>query len=172
MAAFGGTLAALALAVVAIVLATTAIDLAVSSVLAAVESQPVNLPPLGELTEAVGAGLLVLGMWTAAGIVVGVLTKGPALAVGLGLVWALVVENLLRGVSGLIDGLDVVTNHLPGTAAGSLVGALGASGQANADGTPGVLTILDGGTAAGVLLAYLAGFTFFGLVLMRRRDLT
>lgn len=171
VAAFGGTLMALALTVVGVGLVTAVIDLGVSSVLAAVESQPLDMPPPGELAEAVGAGLLILGMWTAAGVLVGVLAKGPALAVGLGLVWALVIENLLRGVSGLLAGLAVVTDHLPGTAAGSLVGALGANGEAEADGTPGVLTVLDGQTATWVLVAYLVTFALAGVLLVRRRDL-
>ncbi len=171
LAAFGGTLVALTLTVVAVVLATAAIDLVVSNVLAAAESQPLAPPALGEMTESVGAGVLVLGMWTAAGVLIGVLTKSPALAVGLGLVWALVVENLLRGFSGLIDGLSLVTDHLPGTAAGSLVGALVGAPGAGGDGTPGVLTILDGGTAAWVLLTYLAALTVCGTVLLRQQDL-
>jgi ABC-2 type transport system permease protein len=166
--AFGGTLVVLALTVVGLVLATFALDLAVASVLAAVEDQPVDLPSIGALAEGAGAGSLVLGMWCAAGVLIGVLTRSPALAVGLGLVWALVVENLLRGVADLIGGLAVVTDHLPGTAAGSLVGALGgAAGES----TPGVQTILTGGTALGVLLGYLVLFAVGGLLLMRRRDL-
>jgi ABC-2 type transport system permease protein len=167
-AAFGGTLVVLALTVVALVLATFALDLGVASVLAAVESQPVVLPSLGELAQGAGTGALVLGMWAAAGVLIGVLTRSPALAVGLGLVWALVVENLLRGVADLIGGLAVVTDHLPGTAAGSLVGSLGGTA---ADGTPGVQTILSGGTAALFLLGYLVMFATGGLALMRRRDL-
>jgi ABC-2 type transport system permease protein len=172
--AFGGTLVVLALTVVALVLATFALDLGVSSVLALVESQPVALPSIGELARGAGTGSLVLGMWASAGVLIGVLTRSPALAVGLGLVWALVVENLLRGVSTLISGLAVVTDHLPGTAAGSLVGALGAVGGAQpgaADSTPGVQTILTGGTAAGFLVGYLALFAAAGLALLRRRDL-
>lgn len=173
VAAFGGTIVALALVVVGVVLATAVIDLGISNVLAAVESQPLAVPPLVEMAESVGAGVLVLGMWTAAGVLIGVLTKSPALAVGLGLVWALVVENLLRDVSGLIGGLSVVTDHLPGTAAGSLVGAMVGAPGAGGDGdsTPGVLTVLDGGTAASVLLAYLATFLVLGAVMIRRRDL-
>jgi ABC-type transport system involved in multi-copper enzyme maturation permease subunit len=164
--AFGGTLVVLALTVVGLIVATLALDLGVSSVLALVESQPGSLPSIGELTRGAGTGALVLGMWAAAGVLIGVLTRSPALAVGLGLVWALVVENLLRGVSALISGLTVVTDHLPGTAAGSLVGALGGT----ADSTPGVQTILRGGTATGFLVGYLVLFALGGLALMRRRD--
>jgi ABC-2 type transport system permease protein len=166
--AFGGTLVVLAGVVVALVVVTFALDLGVASVLAVVESQPGTLPSIGALARGAGTGVLVLGMWTAAGVLIGVLTRSPALAVGLGLVWALVVENLLRGVATLIGGLAIVTDHLPGTAAGSLVGALRGSA---ADTAPGVQTILTGGTAAGFLLGYLTLFASGGLLLMRRRDI-
>ncbi len=168
-AAVGGTLVALATVVLGVVLGTAAVDLGVSNALAVAEGRPVDLPPAGELIEAVGVGLLVLGMWTTAGVLLGSLARSPALAVGLGLVWALVVENLLRGVSGLLAGLAVLTDHLPGTAAGSLVGALGASGQAG--GAPGVLTNLPGSTALVALATYLVAFTAATLLLIRRRDL-
>jgi ABC-2 type transport system permease protein len=166
--AFAGTLVVLALTVVAVVVATLALDLAVAGVLAVVEDQPLDLPSIGALARGAGAGVLVLGMWCAAGVLIGVLTRSPALAVGLGLVWALVVENLLRGVADLIGGLAVVTDHLPGTAAGSLVGALGG---AAGDRAPGVQTILTGGTAAWFLLGYLVLFAAGGLALIRRRDI-
>jgi hypothetical protein len=165
--AFGGTLVVLALTVVGLVVVTMALDLGVASGLAAVEDQPVDLPSLGALARGTGTGALVLGMWCAAGVLIGVLTRSPALAVGLGLVWALVVENLLRGVADLIGGLTVVTDHLPGTAAGSLVGALGGTAGER---TPGVQTVLTGGTAAGFLLGYLALFAAAGLALVRTRD--
>ena len=164
--AFGGTLVVLASTVVGLVLATFALDLGVASVLAAVEDQPVDLPSIGALAQGAGAGILVLGMWCAAGVLIGVLIRSPALAVGLGLVWALVVENLLRGVADLVGGLAVVTDHLPGTAAGSLVGALDGAG----DRAPGVQTVLSGGTATAFLLGWLVLFAAGGLVLMRRRD--
>ena len=166
-AALGGTLVVLALTVVGVVVATFALDLGVSSVLAGVEDQPVDLPSIAALAEGAGAGVLVLGMWCAAGVLIGLLTRSPALAVGLGLVWALVVENLLRGVADLIGGLAVVTDHLPGTAAGSLVGALGG---AAGDRAPGVQTILSGGTAAAFLVGYLVLFAAGGFALMRGRD--
>ena len=45
-------------------------------------------------------------MWARGRVLLGSLTRGPALAVGLGLVWALVVENLLRGVADLLGPLE------------------------------------------------------------------
>jgi ABC-2 type transport system permease protein len=80
-------------------------------------------------------------------------------------------EPASRG-SGLISGLSIVTDHLPGSAAGSLVGALGVDGvNAEGDGTPGVLSILDGTTQAYWLVAYLLVFALMGTILMRRNDL-
>jgi ABC-2 type transport system permease protein len=169
-AAFGGTVAALAAFVVGLVLVSAVVDLGVSCGIAAIEGQPIDLPSAGNWLTALGTGLLVLGMWAAAGVLVGVLTRSPAIGVGLGLVWALVVENLLRGVSGVLDPIAVVTDHLPGTAAGSLVGALSAAESGTGAGTPGVFTTLSGTAATGWLAVYLAGFVVLALVLIRRRD--
>ena len=111
-----------------------------------------------------------MGMWTAAGVLVGVLARGPALAVGLGLVWSLVVENLLRGVAAALPGIEGVTDRLPGSAAGSLAGALGAVGDAQG-GAPGVLDVLSGPVATGLTAGYLVVFAGLSLLLVRRRDL-
>ncbi|WP_448623982.1 ABC transporter permease [Geodermatophilus sp. URMC 64] len=165
-AAFGGTLVSLAVVVTGLVLVSAVVDLGVSSGIAAVEGQPIDLPPAGDWIAALGTGLLVMGMWAAAGVLVGVLTRSPALGVGLGLLWALVVETLLRGVSGVLDAIAVVTDHLPGAAAGSLVGALGGTGER----TPGVVDTLTGPVATVWLALYLAGFTALALALVKRRD--
>lgn len=169
-AAFGGTLAALAAVVVGLVLVSAVVDLGVSCGIAAIEGQPIDLPSTGDWLSALGTGLLVLGMWAAAGVLVGVLTRSPALGVGLGLVWALVVENLLRGVSGVLDPIGPVTDHLPGTAAGSLVGALSAAESGTGGGTPGVFDTLSGTAATGWLAVYLAGFVVLALAVIHRRD--
>ncbi|TDD67213.1 ABC transporter permease [Jiangella aurantiaca] len=170
LSAFGGTLAAVGVAVVAVVAATVALDFAASTLIAVVEGQSIVWPELGALAESVGGGLLIFGMWAAAGVLVGVLTRSPALAVGLGLVWSLVIENLLRGVGNLLSGVEYVTNVLPGTAAGSVAGALGAGAEGDPDGAPGVLTVLDGGPATLLVAAYLVVFAAVAALLMRRRD--
>ncbi|WP_199700548.1 hypothetical protein [Jiangella rhizosphaerae] len=170
LSAFGGTLAAVGLAVVGVVAATLVLDVAASTLIAVFEGQSIAWPEFGALAEAVGGGLLIFGMWAAAGVLVGVLTRSPALAVGLGLVWSLVIENLLRGVGNLLSGVEYVTNVLPGTAAGSLAGALGAGGAGEPDGAPGVLTVLDAGPATLLVAVYLVVFSAAAALLMRHRD--
>jgi ABC-2 type transport system permease protein len=169
--ALGGTMASLGAAVVVLVLWTLCLDLALSTVVALAEGQPVTLPGVAETARAAGGAALVLGMWTAGGLFLGTLTRGPALSVGLGLVWTLVVENLLRGAANLLDALTVFTDRLPGTAAGSLAGALGAAAD-GPDATPGVLTVLSGQAAALTAAGFLVAFLVATVVLVRRRDLT
>jgi ABC-type transport system involved in multi-copper enzyme maturation permease subunit len=165
-----GTLVALVALLVVMVVLTLVVDLAAAAIVMTVDGQPLVWPGFAALAEGSGGALLIAGMWTAAGALVGILARSPALAVGLGLVWALVVENLLRGVSGVLGPFGAVTDVLPGTAAGSLAGAIGADEVSETGGAPGVLTILTGTEAALLLLAYLAGFVTLAGFLLSRRD--
>jgi len=167
IAVVGGSLAALSAFVVLIVAVTLALFAAVSSGIALAEGEAIVWPAVGDLAQAVGGGLLVLEMWALLGYAAGIIARGPALAVGLGLVWALVVENLLRGVGSLLDVVERLTHFLPGTAAGSLVGSLTGAGS----GTPGVLDVIPGDQALLTVAVYVVGLTAVVLTVMRRRDL-
>jgi ABC-type transport system involved in multi-copper enzyme maturation permease subunit len=170
--AFAGTLGTLALLLVGLIAATLVVDLAAAFAVAAAESRPAQWPALADVAQGLGAGLLIGAMWMAAGVLLGTLARSPALAVGLGLVWALVVENLLRGVAGLLGPLEAVTDVLPGTAAGSLAAALGALTQGDPNGTPGVTAAVGGTTAVLLLTAYLVAFLGAATALTTRRDVT
>lgn len=167
-----GQLGALTVLVVGLVAALFAMDVAASCLVAAVQDQPVRWPGGADLATSFGAGVLVMSMWAVAGALIGTLARGPAMSVGLGLVWVLAVENLLRGVGSLWSPLERVTDVLPGTAAGSLAGSLGATPVSEPGGTPGVLDTLGGGLAAGLLAAYVLLFAVATLALVRRRDIT
>jgi ABC-2 type transport system permease protein len=170
VAALGGTLVALGCLLVVLVVLTWVVDLAASTVVMSIESQPLVWPGLSAVAEGAGAALLIAGMWAMAGALVGILARGPAMAVGLGLVWALVVESLLRAVSGVLGPFETVIDYLPGTAAGSLAGAVGAVGAEVEGGAPGVLTVLSGGASVAVLAVYIVAFTGLAALLMARRD--
>lgn len=164
-----GAVAALTTFVVATLLVTLVLDLGISLLITVSEGQPVELPSAGSLVEALGAGFLVLEMWALLGFALGTLARGPALSVGLGLVWALVVENLLRGVGQLLSWVDALTEVLPGTAAGSLIGSIVGVGG-NGDGTPGVLDTIPGTRAAITVAVYVVAAVALSVVLVRRRD--
>jgi hypothetical protein len=164
----GGSVAALSAFVVVTVLATLLLCFGLSLLVAAVESQSVTWPGVTDLGESVGAGLLVMEMFALVGYLLGTVARGPALAVGLGLVWALVVENLLRGVGQLLGPVEAFTKALPGTGAGSLVGSI--VGTGGPDPTPGVLDALTGGQALVSLVAYLVLAPALTGWLVTRRD--
>ncbi|MFJ9392702.1 ABC transporter permease [Nocardioides sp. NPDC101246] len=165
--AVGGSLAAVTIFIFAMMTATLVLCAGVSVAIAATEGQSITMPALSDLAQSFGAGFLVLEMWALLGFLVGVLAKGPALAVGLGLVWSLVVENLLRGVGSLLSGIETVTEALPGTAGGSLAGAI----IGGPNGTPGVLDAISGERALITVSAYVLVAAIAAMVVMRRRDL-
>jgi ABC-2 type transport system permease protein len=170
LSALGGTLLALAAVVATVATLTLVTDLAASAIVMNATSQDLVWPGLGALAEGLGGALLIVATWTAGGALIGIVAKSPALSVGLGLVWLLVVENLLRGVATLLGPLEQVTNVLPGSAAGSLAGAIGAPTEIETGGAPGVLTVLTGTQAIALLVVYLVSFVSLASLLMTRRD--
>jgi ABC-2 type transport system permease protein len=170
LSALGGTMLALAVLLAVAAVLTLLADLAASAVVMTVAAQQLTWPGLAALAEGLGAALLIIAMWAAAGALVGIVARSPALSVGLGLVWLLVVENLLRGVASLLGPLESVTDVLPGSAAGSLAGALGAATESELGGAPGVLTVLTGAESIALLSAYLVALVTVAALLMSRRD--
>ena len=167
-AVVGGTVLALAAVVVGLVVAAFVIDTGVAAAIGAIEHQSLTLPTPGRALSGLGTGVAILGMWTLAGALIAAIARGPALAVGLGLVWVLVVENLLRGVAGIFAPVRALTDHLPGSAAGSLAGAMRTvSGPA----TPGVLDVLSRPAALVMLVVYIAVFVAGTVALLVRRDM-
>ena len=163
-----GSLGALTAFVVGTVLATLALCFGLSLLVAAVESQPVVWPAASDLFISLGAGFMVMEMWAMIGFLLGTLARGPALSVGLGLVWVLVVENLLRGVGQLLGPVETFTKLLPGTGGGSLVGSI--VGTGGPDPTPGVLDSLSGGQATALVAGYLLLTPLVSAWLITRRD--
>jgi len=163
-----GSLLATATAVVGLLVATLALDVAFSLVIAGVESQPVHWPSAGAMGKSVLAALMVMQMWAMAGYLLGTIARSPAVSIGLGLVWNMVIENLLRGVGGSLHAIAVLTHFLPGTAAGSLVGQLAGTDPVNP--TPGVLDTLGAARAVVTVGIYLIGLPAIAWWLLRRRD--
>jgi ABC-2 type transport system permease protein len=163
-----GSMTALVVLVTGIVLATLVSDLGMSLAVAAQESPDITWPALSDLAQSVGAALLVMEMWALAGYFLGAVARGPALSVGLGLVWALVIEGLLRGVGTSLQAVAVFTHFLPGTAAGSLIGSIVPVG--GPDATPGIIDTLSGTRALVTMAAWIVVLPLASMWLVRRRD--
>jgi ABC-type transport system involved in multi-copper enzyme maturation permease subunit len=170
LSVLGGKLLAITTIVLVLVVGVFALNALWSWVIATTESRPADWPPVLELLRGIGAGWLILGMWSLFGALLGILFRSTSLAVGLGLVWALAVENLLRGFAGLLGFLDAFQKGMPGTNAGSLVASLGAATLDQPGGTPGVTAAVSGPQAVVVLSAYVAVLVLIGAFAMRRQD--
>ncbi len=167
-AVVGGTVVSLMSVVVGLVGAAFVVDTGVAAMIGAAEHRTPTLPTAGHTLLGLATGVVILGMWTLAGALIAAIARGPALAVGLGLVWVLVVENLLRGVASIFSPVRALTDHLPGTAAGSAAGAMRTVGGTA---TPGVLDILSRPASFVVLAVYIAVFACGTVALMVRRDM-
>ncbi|GLY70574.1 ABC transporter permease [Amycolatopsis taiwanensis] len=172
LSVLGGKLAALLVLMLGIVVVTFVVDGAAAWLIAAVESRPMNWPSIGALARGVLSGWLIVGMWATTGLFLATMVRGTALAAGLGLVWALAVENLMRVFASVIGPVDVLQRFFPGTNAGALAAALGVTPQGQPGGTPGVTTAVSGTQAAIVLLAYVILFAAASLFVVRQRDVT
>jgi ABC-type transport system involved in multi-copper enzyme maturation permease subunit len=165
-----GSLSATTVFVVGVVLATLLTDAAMSFAIAIGQSQSTALPSLGDTAQSLGVAFLVMEMWAMAGYLLGTVARSPAVSVGLGLVWGLVIEQLLRGVAGSLSWVDAFTHVLPGTAAGSLVGQMIGVDPRAPDATPGLLDALSYDRALLTVLAYLVALPLLTWWLVRRRD--
>jgi ABC-2 type transport system permease protein len=165
-----GKLLAIQTVILAVVLATFALDGLWSGVIAATEGRTADWPSLLDLGRGIGAGWLILGMWSLLGAFLGMLFRSTSLAVGLGLVWALAIENLVRGFANLLGFLDAFQRGLPGVNAGSLVASLGAATLDQSGGTPGVAAVVSGTQALLVLGAYVVVLAALAGVVLQRQD--
>jgi ABC-2 type transport system permease protein len=159
---------ALLLVLLAVLLASFAINTGAAVLVAAGADRPVRWPSAIDLGAGLAAGILIAAMWCAGGVLLATVLRGTAVPLGLGIVWALAVENLLRTGTN-IPVLGTLQQYTPGSAAGSLVATVGAPTQ-GAGGTPGITENLSGTTAAVVLLAYLIAFACATILTVRSRD--
>jgi ABC-2 type transport system permease protein len=169
---FAAKLAALAIALVPFVLALFAAGAAASYVIAQIESAPASWPSAWLLLRALAAGWLILAVWAALGVLLGVLTRGTSLAIGVGILYALVIEGLLSAFADSVDVLEPLTDVFLRANGYSLATALGASVESIESNGPGSY----GGPFVGslqavvVLAAFITVFIAVSGSLLRRRD--
>jgi ABC-2 type transport system permease protein len=170
---FAAKLAALGLVLVPFVLALFAAGAVASYVIAQIEDAPVSWPSAWLLVRAIGAGWLILAVWAALGVLLGIVTRGTSLAIGVGILYALVVEGLLSAFTDSVGVLEPLSNVFLRANGYSIAAALGASVDSIESNGPGSFSgpFVDSIQAVAVLLAFVAGFVALSGVLLRRRDI-
>jgi ABC-type transport system involved in multi-copper enzyme maturation permease subunit len=171
---FGAKLVALGIVLVPFVVVLFVAGAVASYVIAQIEDAPVSWPSAWLLLRAMGASWLILAVWAALGVLLGVLTRGTSLAIGVGILYALVIEGLLSAFADSVSALEPLTQVFLRANGYSLAAALGASVdsiEANGPGSFGGPFVASG-QAAAVLAAFIAGFVALTGFVLRRRDVS
>jgi ABC-type transport system involved in multi-copper enzyme maturation permease subunit len=165
-------LLALGIVLVPFVVALFAAGAVASYVIAQLESAPVDWPSAWLLARAIGGGWLILSVWAALGVLLGVVTRGISLAIGVGILYALVIEGLLSALADSVSVLEPLTEVFLRANGYSIAAALGTSVESIESNGPGSFggPFVDSGQALAVLVAFIAAFVAFTAFLLRRRD--
>jgi ABC-2 type transport system permease protein len=168
----GAKLAALGIVLIPFVLALFAAGAVASYVIAQIEGASVSWPSPSLLVRAIAAGWLILAAWTTLGVLLGVLTRGTSLAIGVGILYALVVEGLLSAFADSVSVLEPVTEIFLRANGYSLAESLGAPVDTIESNGPGSFSgpFVGSGQALAALVALGSAFVALSGLLLRRRD--
>lgn len=164
-----GKVLMLGLALVGFVLLALAAGAATSFVIARLEDAPMNWPSVFETLRAFGAGFLILSAWTTLGVALAILFRGTPLAIGLGLIYALLLEGLVGTLLAANRDYDAFRKFLLNENANALIGSFG-SAAPEGFGTP--VSIVEPTRAILTLAAYAVVFVVLAALLLRSRDVT
>jgi ABC-2 type transport system permease protein len=169
---FAAKLAALAIVLIPFVLVLFAAGAAASLVIAQIEGAPADYPSAWLLARAIAAGWLIMLPWAALGVLLGVVTRGTSLAIGVGILYALVIEGLLSAFADSVSVLEPLTQAFLRANGYSLAAALGASVDSIQSNGPGSYSgpIVGSAQALAVLVATAAAFAALAALVLRRRD--
>lgn len=166
-----GKLAALATVVVLMVIGLFAVDAASSVGAALLDGKSIEFPAASQIVKGIGAMCLIFAFWAGFGFILATLFRQSAMAIGLGLAYALVIEGLIFGLgSALISSLKNVQQWFPIANTGYLTDSFG---SVNIRGIrPPAPPFADATHAVLVLTTYVVVFVVISAVLVRRRDVT
>jgi len=171
LSVLGGKVTAMASCVAVSVVALFAISAVSSTLIAVSEGASTTFPSIAHLATGIASGALIMMMWASLGAVLAVLMRGVALPIGLGIVWALGIENLVSAMAtSMLSALEPLRNALPGVNAGSLVGAI--TPERIGEAAPGVTSAVSQGQSLLALTAYIVVCIATAGWLYQRRDVT
>jgi ABC-type transport system involved in multi-copper enzyme maturation permease subunit len=171
---FGAKLLALGAVLVPFVLSVFVLGAGASYVIALREGVAVDWPSAWLVVRAMGAGWLILAVWASFGLLLAAVSRGTSLAIGVGILYALVIEGLISAFADAVSFLEPVTEFFLRANAYSLVKGLGLSVSEAAGNGPGAFSgpYVATGQALLVLVLYMGVFLTLSGLLLRRRDVT
>ena len=173
LAMLAGKLAALSLAVLVLVLALFAVSAMASFVVASVDGKSSDFPAAVDVLKGVAAAWLIFEFWAVFGFLLATLFRQSAMAIGLGLAYAIVIEGIIFSIAGNVGGdtVKLIESWFPLANTGYLARSFG-------NAVPEALArtiakpIADANHAVLVLLVYMAVFVAASAFLVRSRDVT
>ena len=163
---FTGQFLALGVVTLIFTLILMASAAASSMALGMLDGQSTQWPDPIVIVGAAGAIWLILVMWTLFGVMLAVLCKQAALAMGIGLVYGFVVEGLIFGLFGGNQSLQQLEKFFPGANATGLADAFGQTVSSRAP----QAALMGTTEALLVLVAFGVAFLVISGVLTSRRD--
>jgi len=161
-----GKALALEVAVLILAVALLASGAAASAVLVAVDGQTSLWPNAMDVAKALGSAWLIMSMYAGLGLVLAVLFRQAALAVGIGLVYMLVIEGLVLGIFGGAEAFRAIVSAFPGANAGALNASFPSTARAARP------PIVGAAQASLVTVAYTALFGLVAGAVFRARDVS
>jgi len=166
-----GKLAALLLVILVMVLALFAVDALSSLVVMAVDGKSSDWPAAVDVVKGVAAGWLIFSFWAILGFTLATLFQQSAMAIGLGLAYAVLIEGIILGILGSVGGelIKQIEVWFPLANAGYLVTSFGSNAGlrgGEAIGPPPA----DANHAVAVLVTYLVVLAAVSAFVVRRRD--
>ena len=171
---FASKLLALAATVAVFVLVVFALGALAAYAIALREGAEVEWPSASLVLRGLAAGWLILAVWAALGVLLAVLFRGTALAVGIGILYAFVIEGLVSALATQVSVVDGLVEFFVRANGYSLVVALGVPADDFSDRGPGSFSgpFVSGEQALLVLTSYLIVAAVVSAWLLRRRDVT
>jgi ABC-2 type transport system permease protein len=165
-----GKLGALAVVVLVLVAGLFAADAAASTAVAAIDGKSIEFPDAGEVLKGIGALYLIFGFWAIFGFALATLFRQSAMAIGLGLAYALVIEGIILGFAGQFAGwVRDLQEWFPIANTTYLARSFGSP---ITRGFQQAAPPVDANHAIAVLAIYVVAFALITAVVLRRRDVT
>ena len=170
---FAAQMLALGIALVPFVLLIVVLGAVCSGLIALREGAAVVWPSAWDLGRLLVAGWFILAVWTAFGVMLAVLSRGTALAIGVGILYILAIEGIFSALANQSDLLRPLVKGFVRANAYSLIKPLSNPLSSSVSGGgPGAFAGPYVGVTQAflVLLAYLAAFLVIAGLVLRRRD--
>lgn len=168
----GAKLAALGVLVLVITVLVFLVSALASLAVAASEGVTVQLPSALDFVRSLGAGWLILALWAVFGALLAIISRGTAMAIGLGILYGLVIEGLVSAFASDIVFVQDLTQGFLRANAYSLIQPMGAAIPEG--GEPGAFPgpFVNAWQAFLVIVGYLIVFSGISALVLQRRDIS